>query len=43
MDEGRIVRDGPAAEVLAWSALPGLGVEPPARVRLERAMAGAAR
>jgi energy-coupling factor transporter ATP-binding protein EcfA2 len=39
MDEGRIVRDGPAAEVLAWPQLPILGVEPPARVRLEQALA----
>lgn len=39
IDEGRIVRDGPAAEVLTWPDLPTLGVEPPARVRLERALA----
>lgn len=40
MDAGRIARDGPAAEVLAMPELAALGVEPPARVRLDRALAG---
>ena len=30
LDGGRVVRDGPAGEVLDWPELPGLGVEPPA-------------
>lgn len=38
MEGGSIARDGPAAEVLAWPELAGMGVEPPARVRLERAL-----
>lgn len=41
MDGGRIAKDGPAAEVLEWPGLPAMGVEPPARVRLARALAGA--
>jgi energy-coupling factor transport system ATP-binding protein len=41
MDAGRVVRAGPAAEVLAMPELAGLGVEPPSRVRLERAVAEA--
>ena len=40
LDAGRIVRDGASAEVLAMPDLPELGVEPPSRVRLERALAG---
>lgn len=39
IDGGRIVLDGPAADVLEDPALEGLGVEPPARVRLARALA----
>jgi energy-coupling factor transport system ATP-binding protein len=37
MSEGRIVRFGPAAEVLADPLLAELGVDPPPRVRLARA------
>ncbi|MBA2382105.1 MAG: ABC transporter ATP-binding protein [Chloroflexi bacterium] len=36
---GRIVRNGPTDEVFEDSHLRGLGVEPPARVRLTRALA----
>ena len=43
IDGGRIVRDGPAPEMLAWPGLPDLGVAPPARVRLELAVAAAGR
>ncbi|HYH92583.1 MAG TPA: ABC transporter ATP-binding protein [Candidatus Saccharimonadales bacterium] len=39
LDAGRIVADGPAATVLADPKLVGLGVDPPARVRLARALA----
>lgn len=39
VDGGRIVRNGPAAEVLEDPALEGWGVEPPSRVRLARALA----
>ena len=41
IDDGQIVRDGPTAEVLADPMLVELGVEPPARVRLQRAFATA--
>jgi energy-coupling factor transporter ATP-binding protein EcfA2 len=41
IDGGRIVRDGPTAEVFADPMLVDLGVEPPARVRLQRALAAA--
>jgi energy-coupling factor transporter ATP-binding protein EcfA2 len=40
LDGGRIALDGPAATVLADQRLPGLGVAQPARIQLERAMAG---
>jgi energy-coupling factor transport system ATP-binding protein len=40
VDGGRIVLDGPTAEVLEDPRLEDLGVEPPARVRLARALAG---
>ena len=40
IDGGRIVRDGPAREVLDDPALAELGVEQPARARLARALAG---
>ena len=40
IDGGRIVRDGPAREILDDPALAELGVEPPARARLTRALAG---
>lgn len=36
--DGRIAVDGPAASVLAEPTLAELGVEPPARLRLERAL-----
>jgi len=36
--DGRIAADGPAAAILADPRLPGWGVEPPARVRLDRAL-----
>jgi energy-coupling factor transporter ATP-binding protein EcfA2 len=39
IDDGRLVLDGPAAAVLGDPALEAVGVEPPARVRLERALA----
>lgn len=41
IDGGRIVRDGPAREVLEDPALAALGVEPPGRARLARAVAEA--
>jgi energy-coupling factor transporter ATP-binding protein EcfA2 len=37
LDDGRIVLDGPTSDVMGDPSLAGLGVEPPARVRLERA------
>jgi ABC-type multidrug transport system ATPase subunit len=39
IDSGRIVLDGPTADVLADPRLVELGVEPPAHVRLRRAFA----
>jgi energy-coupling factor transport system ATP-binding protein len=39
IDDGRIALDGPAADVLADPRLEAAGVEPPARVRLARAIA----
>jgi energy-coupling factor transporter ATP-binding protein EcfA2 len=39
IDGGRIVLDEPTAEAFDDSRLPGLGVEPPARVRLSRLLA----
>jgi energy-coupling factor transport system ATP-binding protein len=39
IEGGRIVRDGPAGEVLADETLDSLGVEPPARVTIGRAVA----
>lgn len=41
IEAGRIVRDGPAGDVLADPRLPDVGVEPPSRVRLARAIAAA--
>jgi energy-coupling factor transporter ATP-binding protein EcfA2 len=41
IDDGRIVLDGPAADVLADPGLVELGVEPPARVRIQRAVEAA--
>jgi energy-coupling factor transporter ATP-binding protein EcfA2 len=41
IDGGRIVRDGPTAEVFDDPGLAALGVEPPARARLTRALAAA--
>ena len=41
IDEGRIIRDGPAGYVLDDPALAEIGVQPPARARLATAMAGA--
>ncbi|HEY4945191.1 MAG TPA: ABC transporter ATP-binding protein [Candidatus Limnocylindrales bacterium] len=41
VDEGRIVREGPTADVLGDAALPGHGVEPPPRVRVQSALAAA--
>ena len=37
LDGGRVVREGPTAEVLSDPSLPDLGVAPPAAVRLRRA------
>ena len=39
LDEGAVVADGPAGEVLADERLEGWGVDPPGRVRLARAAA----
>ncbi|HSL77376.1 MAG TPA: ABC transporter ATP-binding protein [Candidatus Limnocylindrales bacterium] len=39
IEEGRLVDDGPADEILADGGLSERGVEPPTRVRLERALA----
>jgi energy-coupling factor transport system ATP-binding protein len=41
IDDGRLVLDGPAADVLADPSLPGRGVDPPSRVRLRNAIAAA--
>jgi energy-coupling factor transporter ATP-binding protein EcfA2 len=41
LEGGRVVMDGPAAEVLASARLPELGVAAPAAVRLRRAAAAA--
>lgn len=41
IDEGRIVREGPTAEVLGDPALADHGVEPPPRVRIRAALAAA--
>jgi energy-coupling factor transporter ATP-binding protein EcfA2 len=41
IDDGRIVRDGPADDVLADEWLTELGVEPPSRIRIERAVRAA--
>jgi energy-coupling factor transport system ATP-binding protein len=41
LEQGRVVRAGPAAEVLADPHLEGYGVEPPPAVRIRRALAGA--
>jgi energy-coupling factor transport system ATP-binding protein len=41
IDEGAVVLDGPATEILADPRLVELGVEPPARVRLMSAIAAA--
>ncbi len=38
LDGGRIALDGPARAVLEDERLPGWGVEPPSRVRLDRAL-----
>jgi energy-coupling factor transport system ATP-binding protein len=38
--DGRIVCDGPAAEILGDERLPGWGVAPPSRISLARALAG---
>lgn len=43
IDNGQIVLDGPTAEVFADPILVKLGVEPPARIRLQRALAAAGR
>jgi energy-coupling factor transporter ATP-binding protein EcfA2 len=40
LDDGQIVADGPPASVFADPSLTELGVAPPARLRLERALAG---
>jgi energy-coupling factor transport system ATP-binding protein len=39
LDDGRIVLDGPAASILEDERLVSLGVDPPSRVRLARALA----
>lgn len=39
LDQGRIVRAGPAAEILEDADLVALGVEPPAAVKIRRALA----
>lgn len=39
LEAGRIALDGPVGEVLADDRLNGWGVEPPSRIRLERALA----
>jgi energy-coupling factor transporter ATP-binding protein EcfA2 len=39
LDEGRVALDGPVGAVLADPALAGIGVEPPARVRIAAALA----
>jgi energy-coupling factor transport system ATP-binding protein len=41
VDEGRVVLDGPTAEVFASDRLEAIGVEPPTRERLGRALAAA--
>jgi len=41
INDGQIVQDGPAASVFADPTLVELGVEPPSRVRLQRALAAA--
>ncbi len=41
IDGGRLVSDGPTAEIFATDELAALGVEPPARERLRRALAAA--
>ncbi len=41
VDEGRVVREGPTADVLGDPALLGHGVEPPPRVRVRSALAAA--
>jgi energy-coupling factor transporter ATP-binding protein EcfA2 len=41
VDAGRIVLEGPTADVLDDPALPGHGVEPPPRVRVRSALAAA--
>ena len=41
LDAGRVVRDGPADDVLADPALPELGVAPPSAVRLRRSAVAA--
>ena len=41
VDEGRLVSEGPTAEVLGDPSLPGHGVEPPPRVRVRSALAAA--
>ena len=38
IDSGRLVAEGPSAQVLADPALEGYGVEPPSSIRLERAL-----
>jgi energy-coupling factor transporter ATP-binding protein EcfA2 len=40
IDAGRIVRDGPTREIFDDPTLADLGVDPPARARLSRALAG---
>jgi len=41
VEEGRIALEGPTPDVLADERLEGWGVEPPARVRISRALEGA--